>query len=143
MSNPGTSSPLDAVPTLETPGRSMGRAAARVMGALQRSSEWVFIREVIAAPRSMGALLPSSRRLGRMLAGSVRLPQRGIVVELGPGTGVVTSALLKHGIEQDRMVVVERSRRMADHLKARFESLRVIRATPLACPSCWARAVRP
>jgi phosphatidylethanolamine/phosphatidyl-N-methylethanolamine N-methyltransferase len=50
----------------------------------------------------------------------------GLVVELGAGTGTVTQALLDHGIQADRLLIVERSAALATHLRSRFPQLRII-----------------
>ena len=42
------------------------------------------------------------------------------VVELGPGTGVVTNALLQAGLRQQQLIVVERDHRFLGELKHRF-----------------------
>ena len=54
----------------------------------------LFARQFLANPRRIGSLIPSSRPLvSRMLAG-VDWSQVETAVEFGPGTGVVTRALL-------------------------------------------------
>ncbi len=86
-----------------------------------------FVGELLAAPRAIGAVCPSSSTLAGHLAGFVDPAASGCVVELGGGTGVVTAALLKRGVARDRLVVIERSERFASHLRARFPGLRVVR----------------
>jgi phosphatidylethanolamine/phosphatidyl-N-methylethanolamine N-methyltransferase len=49
----------------------------------------------------------------------------GLVVELGGGTGVITAALLDHGIAPDRLIVVEKAPQLAAHLRRRFPAVRV------------------
>lgn len=48
------------------------------------------------------------------------------MVELGGGTGAVTHALLKRGIDPRQLTVVERDYPMARHLKHRFPKITVI-----------------
>ena len=76
-------------------------------------------------PRGIGAIAPSSRRLGRTMASFVADPRR-LVVEVGAGTGPVTEALLEHGVPASSLVAIERSERLADHLQGRFPGVRVI-----------------
>lgn len=86
----------------------------------------VFVREALASPRNVGALLPSSRALARRMARLSRLEGDGPVIELGAGTGVVTAALLDRGIAPSRLVAVERSPALAEVLRTRFPGIRVV-----------------
>jgi len=47
-------------------------------------------------------------------------------IELGAGTGAITEALLRHGIQPRRLVVVERDPALAEVLRSRFRGLRVV-----------------
>lgn len=53
-----------------------------------------FARNAIADYRSTAAVLPSSRQLARAMVEPLRGRRPGIVVEFGPGTGVITRELL-------------------------------------------------
>jgi phosphatidylethanolamine/phosphatidyl-N-methylethanolamine N-methyltransferase len=55
-----------------------------------------FLRALIARPKNVGAVAPSSRALARAIARQINPARPGPVLELGPGTGVVTRALLEH-----------------------------------------------
>lgn len=85
----------------------------------------LFIREIATNPSAMGAAWPSFKRLARKIAAQVPHTP-GFVVELGAGTGVVTSALLEHGIANNRLIVIERAAALANHLQHRFPQLRII-----------------
>jgi phosphatidylethanolamine/phosphatidyl-N-methylethanolamine N-methyltransferase len=52
----------------------------------------LFTREIWANPRAMGAACPSTPSLASRMAARVPLDQEGLVVELGGGTGAVTTA---------------------------------------------------
>lgn len=86
----------------------------------------LFTREIWANPRAMGAACPSTPSLASRMAARVPLDRDGLVVELGGGTGAVTAALLKHGVPPWKLVVVERSPILTDHLRRRFPQLRII-----------------
>lgn len=91
----------------------------------QNDGFWHFLREFIAHPRQTGALFPSSRALARRMAGQV--PEgKGIVVELGPGLGSVTAALVARGIPQGHIWAIEFSPRLAEKLRQRFPGVHVI-----------------
>jgi phosphatidylethanolamine/phosphatidyl-N-methylethanolamine N-methyltransferase len=49
-----------------------------------------------------------------------------VVVELGPGTGVVTEALLAKGVSPDRLLLIELSPDFARFLQAKFPGVRVV-----------------
>ena len=85
-----------------------------------------FIKTWVSSPRVVGAICPSSRGLGRRMASFIPSSTKGLVIELGGGTGVVTSALLEKGIPQDQIVVVEYSQEMVRVLKKKFPLLTVI-----------------
>jgi phosphatidylethanolamine/phosphatidyl-N-methylethanolamine N-methyltransferase len=99
---------------------------SRLWHKTRHSAPALFVREVLANPRVMGAACPSSRQLAMSMA--TLLPHRfdGQVVELGAGTGVVTAALLRRGIRPQQLTVVERSPLLAAHLRKRFPHLQVV-----------------
>ncbi len=87
---------------------------------------WLFLRECLRDPAAMGAVCASSGALADCIAHQLDLDQPGWIVELGAGTGAVTAALLRRGVAPERLIVVERSRRMVRQLRQRFPHLRVI-----------------
>jgi phosphatidylethanolamine/phosphatidyl-N-methylethanolamine N-methyltransferase len=66
-----------------------------------------FIRSWIERPLTVGAVTPSGRILARTMARYVDPQSNGPVVELGPGTGPVTEALVEAGVAPSRLVLVE------------------------------------
>jgi phospholipid N-methyltransferase len=52
-----------------------------------------FFGAFLQKPRSVGAVLPSSRYLARALVGRLELQPGQVVVEFGPGTGPMTAVL--------------------------------------------------
>jgi phosphatidylethanolamine/phosphatidyl-N-methylethanolamine N-methyltransferase len=48
------------------------------------------------------------------------------VLELGPGTGVVTETLLSHGLKQERLVAIEQNSNMARVLREKFPRAQII-----------------
>jgi len=80
---------------------------------------WMFLRELARAPFRTGALAPSSEALAALMVSEID-PHAGIVVELGPGTGRITEALLARGVPQEQLIVVEANPRFARLLKRRF-----------------------
>ena len=89
----------------------------------------------------VGALLPSSPALARLVARQVHLEPDQCVVELGPGTGPVTKALLAAGVPADRLFVIEIDALLCAHLRREFPNVAVIQgdATRLSelLPAGW------
>jgi phosphatidylethanolamine/phosphatidyl-N-methylethanolamine N-methyltransferase len=90
------------------------------------SSTALFLSEVVLYPQQIGAVFPSSRRLAAAMAGWLPADPDAFVLELGPGTGVVTKALLQRGLRQDRLVAIEKSTRLSGLLRERFPEAHVI-----------------
>jgi len=85
-----------------------------------------FLRALIARPKNIGAVAPSSRALARAIARQIDPSRPGPVLELGPGTGVVTSAILEHGIAPERLTVIEYDPDFAAAIAARFHGVHVV-----------------
>src|ERR1700693_342882 len=79
-----------------------------------------FIRSWIERPLSIGAVTPSGKILARVMAGYVDPNSSGPVVELGPGTGPVTEALVQAGVDPARLVLVESNPAFCRILRARY-----------------------
>jgi phosphatidylethanolamine/phosphatidyl-N-methylethanolamine N-methyltransferase len=88
--------------------------------------EVAFIRSWIDKPITMGAVTPSGKVLARAMARPVDLDIPGPVVELGPGTGAVTKALVEHGVEPSRLVLVEFNPAFCRLLRTRYPEATVI-----------------
>ena len=95
---------------------------------LRFDDEVRFIRSWLEKPLSTGAVTPSGRVLARAMARYVEPDLPGPVVELGPGTGPVTEALVAHGIDPARLVLVEFNPAFCQLLRARFPAATVIQA---------------
>lgn len=91
----------------------------------QRSLRHHFIAAWLRSPLKMGAALPSSRSLARAMAAQVDLSRDGAIIELGAGTGVVTHALLEAGIPRNKLLVIEREKKLHALLHAIFHDLKV------------------
>ena len=60
------------------------------------------------------------------MASYIDAARPGPVVEIGPGTGPVTEALLSRGFEQDRLILVEFNPDFCELLAKRFPRARVV-----------------
>lgn len=86
----------------------------------------LFLQEWIANPQRMGAVAPSSPRLAKAMADWLPADPDSYVLELGPGTGVVTEALLQRGLPQERLVAIEQNIKMARALREKYPRAQVI-----------------
>jgi phosphatidylethanolamine/phosphatidyl-N-methylethanolamine N-methyltransferase len=105
------------------PSQSFARVAKK---NLRLDDEMRFIRSWIEKPLSTGAVMPSSRALARTMASYVDPQSSGPVIELGPGTGPVTEALVAHGIDPARLVLVEFNPTFCRLLRSRYPTATVI-----------------
>lgn len=96
----------------------------RKLGSESRE-RWLFLRRLLAAPRYVGSITPSSRYLVESLLDGTHIAVPRTVIELGPGTGPFTAGLLARLPADGRLLCIERDRRMADHLRRRFTDPRL------------------
>ena len=85
-----------------------------------------FIRSWLAKPLAIGAVAPSSKVLARTMAQYVDPDSEGPVVELGPGTGPVTQALVQKGVDPSRLVLIEFNAAFCRLLRARYPQATVV-----------------
>jgi phosphatidylethanolamine/phosphatidyl-N-methylethanolamine N-methyltransferase len=93
---------------------------------LRLDDEVRFIRSWIEKPLHMGAVMPSSKVLARTVARYVDPHSDGPVIELGPGTGAITDALIAHGVAEKRLVLVEFDPGFCALLRERYPQASVI-----------------
>lgn len=85
-----------------------------------------FIKAWLDNPLVTGAVSPSGKVLSRTMARAVDPALDGPVVELGPGTGPVTDALIQRGVAVDRLVLVEFDPDFCRLLQRRYPRARVV-----------------
>jgi phosphatidylethanolamine/phosphatidyl-N-methylethanolamine N-methyltransferase len=102
----------------------------------------LFFRRWVKNPLQMGSIVPSSPALCRRLAQQALTSPDEAVIELGAGTGVISQALLHHGLPACQLFVVEIVRDMADHLRAELPAAANViegdaRRLPALIPVQW------
>lgn len=85
-----------------------------------------FLKSWVEKPLQIGAVAPSSPTLAKLMARHVDPDRPGSVVELGPGTGVVTKAILDRGVAPDRIVSIEYDRDFCKLLRNRFPGVHFV-----------------
>ena len=98
----------------------------------EAKNEVRFIRSWIEKPLSIGSVTPSSRVLARAMAAYVDPHTEGPVIELGPGTGPVTEALVAQGIDPARLILVEFDPTFCRLLRARYPAATIVQGDAYA-----------
>lgn len=92
-----------------------------------------FFRSWVRDPLRVGAVAPSSRGLAKLMVAGVGA--NATVVELGPGTGTFTSAILESGVQPQNLHLIEHSENFAGFLRERFPDTHVVRGDAVAADS--------
>jgi phosphatidylethanolamine/phosphatidyl-N-methylethanolamine N-methyltransferase len=100
--------------------------------SLRLDDEVHFLRSWMEKPFATGAVTPSGKPLARAMASFVDPDLDGKVIELGPGTGAVTAALVEQGIDPERLVLVEFNPSFCRLLRARYPEATVVQGDAYA-----------
>ena len=87
---------------------------------------FVFLQDFFKRPREVGSIIPSSRFLERRIVRCAQLLDARTVVELGPGTGGTTRALLRAMAPSSRLLVIEINPRFAKLIRDSVHDPRLI-----------------
>lgn len=85
-----------------------------------------FIRGMMAQPKTVGAIMPTSARMAAKMASIIDTGSGLPVLELGPGTGVITRAILAKGVKPENVVSIEYSKEFYEHLKEKYPGVNFI-----------------
>jgi len=99
------------------------------------SATALFLQEWMRRPGQIGAVAPSSRQLGKAMARWLPENRDDLVVELGPGTGSITAALLEHGLPHGNLLAIEMSQPLSELLRKRFPRIGVVTGDALELDS--------
>lgn len=91
-----------------------------------------FLRNWLENPLKTGAVAPSSKHLAKAMAAVVDPDLTGPVIELGPGTGAMTEALIKRGVAPERIIAIEFSRDFVPLLAKRFPGATILQGDAYA-----------
>ncbi|MGY8705970.1 SAM-dependent methyltransferase [Bradyrhizobium sp. 18BD] len=84
-----------------------------------------FFRSYVSNPWQVSAIAPSSQSLARVMTQEI-VPGSGPVIELGPGTGIFTKALIRCGVPECDLLLVEYGSDFFRLLQERFPRARVL-----------------
>jgi len=94
------------------------------IGPLRDSLE--FLRGFVRNPAQVGSVIPSSRWLEQRLVRQAGIADARTVVELGPGTGGTTAAMLQAMAPAARLMAIELDPDFHQHLNATLDDPRLI-----------------
>jgi len=90
-----------------------------------------FYKGWLSNPRGVGAIAPSSPAMAAKMAEAVRKGKGKKVLEVGPGTGVFTGAILARGVHPDDLIAVEYNKKFLPGLQKRFPDVTFIHGDAL------------
>jgi phosphatidylethanolamine/phosphatidyl-N-methylethanolamine N-methyltransferase len=85
-----------------------------------------FLLSWVSNPLKVGSVTPSGKPLATAMAAEVDPTIPGPVIELGPGTGPVTEALIERGFDPSRIIALEYDADFAGRLRKRFPGITVV-----------------
>lgn len=85
-----------------------------------------FWKSFVKHPRQTGAIAPSSRQLAQAMLARIDLNRARFVIELGPGTGAFTEAILAALPPDATFLAIERNPELADFLRRRLPQAQVV-----------------
>jgi phosphatidylethanolamine/phosphatidyl-N-methylethanolamine N-methyltransferase len=115
------SRPVKTVPRL-----ALAREAAKRFTGSAMSHDFLsFFLAWLSAPGRVGAIAPSGNALAELITRDITA-RSGPVIELGPGTGAFTYQLLKRGVRQEDLTLIEYGSDFMRLLQLRFPGARVL-----------------
>lgn len=85
-----------------------------------------FFKGWMDGPKQVGAICPTSSVTARRMASVIDTTSGLPVLELGPGTGIITKAILKRGVQPENLVSVEYSTDFYQHLVRTYAGVNFI-----------------
>ena len=85
-----------------------------------------FFKGWIDKPKAVGSIIPTSSITAKRMASVVDISSGLPVLEIGPGTGVITRAILARGVPARNLYTVEYSPDFVRHLRRNFPGVNVI-----------------
>lgn len=86
----------------------------------------IWTRNYLRHPLEVGAIFPSGASLSSLMTKHLQISPDGYIIELGPGIGSFTDALIDHGVPEHKLVLIERSKEFVSYLKKSYPSSLVV-----------------
>ncbi len=84
-----------------------------------------FFKEIVSRFNEIGAIAPSSKCLARRMTSEIVPKEQMVVIELGPGSGIFTRAILEKLPLTGQLIAVEINQRLAEQLKTNIPDPRL------------------
>ena len=89
------------------------------------SNVLLFARNFFRHPRMLGSIMPSSRFLIKQLLEPINFGRARVIVEYGPGVGVITAELLRRMRTDGALIVIEMNPDFVSYLRSAFTDKRL------------------
>jgi phospholipid N-methyltransferase len=93
------------------------------------SAAGLFIRQFLRSPKTVGAVVPSSRALAQAMLAPIDFATARVIVEFGPGTGAFTAQIARRLASDCRYLGIELNPRFVRELQSRFPALEFVRGS--------------
>jgi len=103
--------------------------------------ELKFFRGWIDKPRAVGSIVPTSSFTARKMVSVIDTRSSLPVLEVGPGTGIITKYILKHGVKPQDLYTVEYSHDFVVHLRRNFPGVNVVEGDAFSLGETLAKAM--
>ncbi len=97
----------------------------------------LFWQQSLKNPLQICSLFPSSPFVGRAMTEVLGDRIDSHVIELGAGTGAVTSQLLRNGVEPAKLTLIEIDAQLGGHLRRRFPDVDVVIGSAQDLAKLW------
>lgn len=87
---------------------------------------WSFYKALLKNPKNVGSVWPSSKRLAKVIAHFIHDHPNICVVELGPGTGIITQAILNAGVPPENLIAIDNSPELAKSFQQKFPHIKFL-----------------
>ena len=88
--------------------------------------ELKFFKGWIDKPKAVGSIVPTSSVTARRMASVIDIGSGLPVLELGPGTGCITKAILARGVKPQNLYSVEYSEEFVEHLRSHYAGVNIV-----------------
>jgi phospholipid N-methyltransferase len=86
----------------------------------------IWLENYLRHPLQLGSLFPSSVALSSLIIDHIKPYPSGVILELGAGTGNVTRSMVRKGIPEEKLVLLEKSLELSNFLRKSFPKAEVI-----------------
>ena len=86
----------------------------------------LFLSAFLEKPREIGSVIPSSRFLIEKMLKSIDFKAARCIVEYGPGTGIITKAILKKANKDCKILCFEINKKLAAYLQKNINDNRLV-----------------